>query len=70
MFDFFDKIIGFFETIWNVVLNLINTLITAISTLNVIIQLPTFLVPFLPSIILTGVITVVGFATVKFLIGR
>lgn len=70
MFDFFDKIIGFFETIWNVVLNLINTLITAISTLNVIIQLPAFLVPFLPSVILTGVLTVIGFATVKFLIGR
>ena len=70
MFEFFDKVIGFFEMAVNFVVNLVNSLMMAISAVFTAATLPATLVPFLPSIILTGVLVVVSMAVVKFIIAR
>lgn len=70
MFDFFDKIIGFVEQVWEFLVNLVNSLITAMETLLIVVQIPTILLPFLPSFIMVSVTIVISFSVIKFIIGR
>lgn len=70
MFDFFDKIIGFLETLWDFFINLVNSLIIALSATVTAATLPVTLMPFLPAIIGSSVMIVIAFAVVKFIIGR
>lgn len=70
MFDFFDKIIGFVEQVWEFLVNLVNSLITAMETLLIVVQIPTILLPFLPSFIMVSVTIVISFSVIKFVIGR
>lgn len=70
MFDFFDKIIGFFETIWNVVLNIVDGLITALEVLANMIAFPVVLYPILPAFLVSAVSITIAIGAVKFIIGR
>ena len=70
MFDFFDKIIGFVEQLWEFLVNMVNSLITAMETLLIVVQIPTILLPFLPSFIMVSVTIVISFSVIKFVIGR
>lgn len=70
MFDFFDKFIGFLEIIWDFFINLVNSLIIALSATVTAATLPVTLMPFLPAIIGSSVMIVIAFAVVKFIIGR
>lgn len=70
MFDFFDKIIGFFETIWDVVLNLVDGLITALEVLANMIAFPVVLYPILPAFLVSAVSITIAIGAVKFIIGR
>lgn len=70
MFEFFDQIVGFIETIWTVVINLINSLITAFSTLLVVISFPVTVMPFLPAILFTSLSVCIGIGVLKFVLGR
>ena len=70
MFDFFDKIVGFFEMIWNLIVNLVNSLLMILGT---IVQIPLIVnnwALFLPSVIYAGVLITISFAVVKFVVGR
>lgn len=70
MFDFFDKIIGFIEQVWDFFVNLINSLIIALSAVVTASTLPQLLMPFLPAVVASSFMIVVAFAVVKFIIGR
>lgn len=70
MFDFFDKIIGFFDTIWNVVLNIVDGLITALEVLANMIAFPVVLYPILPAFLVSAVSITIAIGAVKFIIGR
>lgn len=70
MFEFFDKISGFLEQLWDFFVNLVNSLIMALSAVLTAATLPVTLMPFLPAIIGTSLMVVVSFAVVKFIIGR
>lgn len=70
MFDFFDKIVGFLETLWDFFINLVNSLIVALTATVTAATLPVTLMPFLPAIIGSAVMIVIAFAVVKFIIGR
>lgn len=70
MFDFFDKVIGFFETIWDVVLNLVDGLITALEVLANMIAFPVVLYPILPAFLVSAVSITIAIGAVKFIIGR
>ena len=70
MFDFFNQIIGYVQTAFEFVLNLIESLIMAIvfvtSSSSVVISMSYFM----PAIIGTCVVITVAIAVIKFLIGR
>lgn len=70
MFDFFEKILGFIESIWQFFINLINSTILAIETLLSSIILPLELASIVPSILGASVSIVVSLAIVKFIVGR
>lgn len=70
MFDFFDKILGFIETVFSFFLNLIESLIQAVLFLGQGSAFVLSLAPMMPTIIATSIIIVVSISVVKFLIGR
>lgn len=70
MFDFFDKIMGFLETLWDFIVNFVQSLITAMKTLLLVIDLPVILSNYLPQFIMVSVTIVVSFSIIKFIIGR
>lgn len=70
MFDFFDKIIGFFETIWTLVLNLIDMLFTFIGVLLNVVTLPAILTFIVPGVIGTSLVVIFSFAIIKLVVNR
>lgn len=70
MFEFFDQVVGFFEVIWTMIQNFINSLIMILGTVVAIPGVIAELAFFLPAVIFTGVTVTISFAVVKFLIGR
>lgn len=70
MFDFFDKVIGFIESLFQFVINIINSLIIAVETLTRAVTLPLELVAYLPGILGSAVTIVISLSIVKFLVGR
>lgn len=69
MFEFFDKIIGFFETIFTIITNFMTSLG---QILQVIFNIPTVVssLAIMPSLIFTGMTIVISFATIKFILAR
>lgn len=69
MFAFFDKIIGFFETIFTIITNFMTSLG---QILQVIFNIPTVVssLAIMPSLIFTGMTIVISFATIKFILAR
>lgn len=70
MFDFFDKILGFIEVIWDYFLNLIESLAMAVYFVGNSVNFTTYLVPFMPAIIGSAIVVFVAIYLIKFLIGR
>lgn len=70
MFDFFNQIIGYIETAFNFLLNLIESTIMAaffVSTSSGVVLSMSY---YMPAIIGTCVVITVAIAVIKFLIGR
>lgn len=70
MFDFFDKIIGYIETLWNLVVGLVQSLLMAIKFLLTGTDAVLYLVGFLPAIIGSCVAIFLFIFVIKFLLGR
>lgn len=70
MFEFFDKIIGFFDMVWEMVINFVNSLIMILGTVLQIPVVVATLAVALPSIIFTGLTVTISFAIIKFILGR
>lgn len=69
MFEFFDKIWGFIETIFTIVTNFMTSLG---QILQVIFTIPSVVssLAIMPSLIFTGMTIVISFATIKFILAR
>ena len=70
MFDFFDQIVGFFEVIWEVVVNTINSLVQLLNIVSTFLTVQTTLLPLLPSFLMTSVLIVIAIGTAKLIVGR
>ena len=70
MFDFFNKVIGFIETVFEFFINLVESLFMALQVLVEAIRVPIFLSGFLPAVLGSALIVVVSLAVVKFIVGR
>lgn len=70
MFDFFDKIIGYIETLWNLVIGLVQSLLMAIKFLLTGTDAVLYLVGFLPAIIGSCVVIFLFIYILKLILGR
>lgn len=70
MFDFFDKILGFVEIIWDYFINLIESLAMAVYFVGTSVSFTTYIVPFMPAIIGSAIVVFMAIYLIKFLIGR
>lgn len=70
MFEFFDRIIGYIETLWNLVVGLVSSLLIALRFLITGTEAIYYLAGFLPGIIGGCVIIFLAIAILKFLLGR
>lgn len=70
MFDFFDKILGFIETVFTFFLNLVQSLIQAVVFLGSSSSFVLSLIGFMPTIIGTAITCFFAVYVIKFLIGR
>lgn len=70
MFDFFNQVIGYIETAFNFLLNLIESLLQAIGFLVSSIPFVMAIVPYMPAIIGSCIVMALSVAVIKFIIGR
>lgn len=70
MFDFFNHVIGYIESIWQFFINIINSLIMAVETLAKAVSLPLELIAYVPGILGGAITLVVSLSIVKFIVGR
>ncbi|MBQ2858608.1 MAG: hypothetical protein IJA45_01805 [Oscillospiraceae bacterium] len=70
MFDFFNQIIGYVQTAFEFLLNLIESLIMAVVYVTTSSGVVLSMAQFMPAIIGTCVVITVAIAVIKFLIGR
>lgn len=70
MFDFFEKILGFVDAVWNYFVNLIDSLILAVVFLGSSSNFATAIIGFMPPIIGTAIVVFLAIYVIKFLIGR
>lgn len=70
MFDFFEKVLGFIETVFEFFINLVESLFMALEVLAKSIVFPLELSGLMPSIIGSAMVIVVSLAVVKFIVGR
>lgn len=68
MFDFFNTIAGYFETLWNMIVNLIQSLLMAVGMVGSSMYFVTSLVAFIPPLIATGIIIFIAVFVVRFLL--
>lgn len=67
--DFFSSIFEFFSAIWNVLLNVFNSMGTLFTILMNVITVPNLLVGVLPAFIYTSMLIVIGVGVVKVILG-
>lgn len=70
VFEWLNSISGFFETIWQFLQNLINSLLTGIGILTATTGFPIAILRFVPAIIGASISIVVVIGVLKFLLGR
>lgn len=70
MFDFFEKVLGFIQTVFDFFINLIKSLLMAFNVLAEAIRVPIYLSGFLPAILGAALLVVVSLAVIKFIVGR
>ena len=70
MFDFFEKVLGFFDTIFNFFINLIESYLMAINVVAESIRLPIFLSGFLPAFLGAALLIVISLSVIKLIVGR
>ena len=70
MFDFFSKILGFIETVFEFFINLVESLFMALEVLTKAIVFPLELSGLMPSILGSAMLIVVSLAVAKFIVGR
>ncbi len=70
MFAFFDLILGYLETIWNLVVGLVSSLLMAIKFVITGTDAIVYLSGFLPAVIGGCVIIFLAVAILKFVLGR
>lgn len=70
MFDFFDRLFGYIEIVFDFFLNIIKTLITALGVLSQSATIVVHLTGYMPTMIATGVVVFSAIMICKFLIGR
>lgn len=69
MFDFFNIIVGFFETIWSYICNFFSALVTAFTIMRTAISLPISIVGFMPTFIGTAIVVFLLIAVIRFVVG-
>lgn len=70
MFDFFDQVIGFIETVFTFFLNMVQSLIQAITFMSNGVTFSLMMVGYMPAIIGTAITIFIAIYVLKFLIGR
>lgn len=70
MFDFFSTVLGWFQTLANFIISLVESLILAIVALINSIQLPIILIGYMPAVIGASISIIIAIMVVKFLLGR
>lgn len=69
MLNFFDSIVDFFASIWQMVINLVTGLINALVIVSSAVSLPTQLLLFVPSFIGASITIVLGIGITKLILG-
>ena len=70
MFEFFDKVVGFFERAWEMLVNLIESLLLAITVATNASGIGLALVRYMPMMIGAAITVVTAVSVVKLLAGR
>ena len=70
MIDFFEKVLGFFESFFEFFLNIVESLFAGIAVLSTSLTLPYFLIGYLPAILGSAMLIIIALAIIKFIIGR
>lgn len=70
MFDFFSKILGFVEVVFDYFVNLIESLFMAVYFTGTAVGFTTYLVSFMPAIIGSAIVVFLAIYLIRFLIGR
>ena len=69
MFKFFDSLMDFIFTIWNLVVNSISSLINAIVVVTQATTVPLQLISYVPAVIGASITLVVGIGVIKLVLG-
>lgn len=69
MFKFFDSLMDFIFTIWNLVVNTISSLINAIVVVTQATTVPLQLVSYVPAVIGASITLVVAIGVIKLVLG-
>ena len=69
MLNFFDMIVDFFTSIWQIIVNLVSGLINAILIVFSSVEIPLKLIAFVPSFISASVTIVIAVGITKLIIG-
>lgn len=70
MFDFFEKILGYVIMAVEFLLQIIESLITALGMVASVVVLPPVIAGYMPTVIASAVMITMSIAVVKFIIGR
>ena len=69
MLNFFDSIVDFFASIWQMVINLVTGLINALVIVSSAVSLPPQLLLYVPSFIGASITIVLGVGITKLILG-
>lgn len=69
MFKFFDSLMDFIFTIWNLVVNTISSLINAIVVVTQATTVPLRLISYVPAVIGASITLVVAIGVIKLVLG-
>ena len=70
MFDFFSKILGYIEILWDYFLNMVESLFLALTVMTQASSFTLGLVKFMPSIIGAAIVITFGIYAARFIANR
>lgn len=70
MFNFFETIVGYFETFWAFFTNSLNSLVMLLDTALSAVELPVLLINIAPSFLAASISAVMLISVAKLVIGR